>query len=185
MTDADRRLPRGGIVFVTGGARSGKSSFALQQAEGVPGKRAFIATAEAVDDEMADRIRRHKEDRSEEWKTFEEPRGIAAVLRKAAESHDVIIIDCLTIWLSNILCSGADIAAETAGLIAALQEVRRSASVFVVSNEVGMGIVPLHELARRFRDDAGRLNRNIAEIADAVYLTVAGIPLKIKDGGCI
>ncbi|MDA8079633.1 MAG: bifunctional adenosylcobinamide kinase/adenosylcobinamide-phosphate guanylyltransferase [Nitrospiraceae bacterium] len=183
MADADRGETKGRIVFVTGGARSGKSSFALRQAEGMPGRKAFIATAEAVDDEMEDRIRRHREERSGEWKTFEEPRHIAAALRRAAESHDVIIIDCLTIWLSNMLCAGSDIGEKTADLTAALQEARHTASVFIVSNEVGMGIVPAHELARRFRDEAGRLNREIAEIADAVYLTVSGLPVKLKDGG--
>lgn len=173
----------GKIVFVTGGARSGKSSLALKQAETLPGSRAFIATAEATDEEMAERIRRHQEDRNDSWTTIEEPLALAGALRQAASENNIVVIDCLTLWLSNILCAGSDIEEETAALIAALRDIRHAVHVFIVSNEVGMGIVPANDLARRFRDEAGRLNRRIAEIADAVYMTVSGIPVKLKGGG--
>lgn len=173
----------GSIVFVTGGARSGKSGFSLDRAETLSGDRAFIATAEATDEEMADRIKRHKDDRDKSWSTIEEPLELAEALKRAASIHDVIVIDCLTLWLSNILMAHRDISVEVRSLISGLQAVRNKAHVFIVSNEVGMGIVPVHELARRFRDEAGRLNREVAAIADEVYLMVAGIPLTIKNRG--
>lgn len=170
----------GKIVFVTGGARSGKSGFALDRAEALGSSRAFIATAEATDEEMAERIRRHKDGRDASWTTIEEPLDLAGALSKAGSRHDVIVIDCLTLWLSNVLMADKDIGHETAALILELKVIRKKAYVFIVTNEVGMGIVPVHELARRFRDEAGRLAREVAAIADEVYLMVAGIPVKIK-----
>ena len=167
------------IVFITGGVRSGKSRFALEEALRVPGRKAFIATAEASDDEMRERIKRHKQDRGEGWETCEEPLMIADVLGKMEEQYGVIVIDCLTLWLANVMMSGLDGEKETVRLVAALKALKKS-RVFLVSNEVGMGIVPENELARRFRDIAGRLNQRIAAIADEVYVTFSGIPVKIK-----
>jgi len=167
------------IVFITGGARSGKSRFALEEALRVPGRKAFIATAEESDDEMRERIKRHKQDRGEGWETYEEPLMIADVLGKMEGQYGVIVIDCLTLWLANLIMSGLDEEKETGRLVAVLRAVKKS-TLFVVSNEVGMGIVPENELARKFRDAAGRLHQRIAGVADEVYVTFSGIPMKIK-----
>jgi adenosylcobinamide kinase/adenosylcobinamide-phosphate guanylyltransferase len=164
------------LTFVIGGSRSGKSSFALEHASAVQGSKAFIATAQAFDDEMKERIGRHKLERPADWKTFEEPISIADLINNNA--HDVVLIDCLTLWLSNLIMNDADIEAEIESLISAASGCK--SSLFIVSNEVGMGIVPENAVARKFRDYAGLLNRRVAEIADEVYLVTAGIPLKIK-----
>ena len=170
------------IVFITGGTRSGKSWFALEGASKIPGRHAFIATAMPVDDEMKLRIEKHREDRRDGWDTYEEPVQITRVIREIEGKYGAIIVDCLTLWLSNILLDGVDVEAEIEDLVSNLRKFSES-SVFIVSNEVGMGIVPENELARKFRDMAGRLNQRVAEIADEVFITVAGIPVKIKDIG--
>jgi adenosylcobinamide kinase/adenosylcobinamide-phosphate guanylyltransferase len=167
------------IVFVTGGARSGKSIFALSEALKIPGEKAFLATAEATDKEMEERIKRHKRDRRGGWKTFEEPIHIARLMKDIDARYPATIVDCLTLWLANVMMSGLDVEKETDRLVAALKALKKS-RVFIVSNEVGMGIVPENELARRFRDMAGRLNQRVAAIADEVYVTLSGIPVKIK-----
>ncbi len=174
-----RKAVAGKIVLVTGGARSGKSGFALAEALKFGGKRAFIATAEATDKEMEDRIRRHKHDRGSGWKTFEEPISIARLIKEIDGRYAVVVIDCLTLWLANVVMSDLDPEKETARLLSSLRTLKRS-RVFIVSNEVGMGIVPDNELARRFRDEAGRLNQKVARIADEVYVTFSGIPMKMK-----
>lgn len=166
----------GKITFITGGARSGKSSFALREASLVKGKKAYLATAQALDAEMKERIERHRKERGPDWDTFEEPTDVAQAL--LGREYDVVIIDCLTIWLSNLMLSGNDMEKETEALIKALREV--DAHVFVVSNEVGMGIVPDNELARRFRDLAGSLNQKVADVADEAYMVVSGLPVRIK-----
>jgi adenosylcobinamide kinase/adenosylcobinamide-phosphate guanylyltransferase len=168
----------GKIIFITGGARSGKSSFALERAATHEGKKAYVATAQALDDEMKERIERHKKERGSEWDTFEEPTGVAQTLLPLGRVYDVIVIDCLTIWLSNVMLSEGEVGGEVEGLINALREVK--ANVFVVSNEVGMGIVPDNETARRFRDVAGLLNQKVADAADEAYLVVSGMPVRIK-----
>jgi adenosylcobinamide kinase/adenosylcobinamide-phosphate guanylyltransferase len=181
------------ITFIIGGARSGKSSFALNLAnnytfakEGVRGgdivshtpKRAYIATAQALDDEMKERIEKHKKERPEEWMTFEEPLNIPALIKDLQDKYDVILLDCLTLWLSNLLFSNRAVEEDIKYFCSSL--VTCHSSLFIVSNEVGMGIVPDNELSRRFRDLAGYLNQNVAEIADEAYLVTAGIPIKIK-----
>jgi adenosylcobinamide kinase/adenosylcobinamide-phosphate guanylyltransferase len=168
----------GKIIFITGGARSGKSSFALESAAKHEGKRAYVATAQALDSEMKERIERHRKERGSEWDTFEEPMDLAKALPPLGSVYDVIIIDCLTIWLSNLMLSEVEVGREVEGLITALREV--NTNVFVVSNEVGMGIVPDNETARRFRDMAGSLNQKVADAADEAYLVVSGIPVRIK-----
>ena len=183
-TTSEKRTKRdtaaaGRIVLVTGGARSGKSNFALSEALKFTGEKAFVATAEATDEEMEERIKRHKRDRGGGWKTFEEPISIAPLVKEIDGRYPVIIVDCFTLWLANVMMSGLDAERETGRLIAALRALKKS-RVFVVSNEVGMGIVPENELARRFRDMAGRLNQKVAGIADEVYVTFSGIPVKIK-----
>ncbi|MBI5847571.1 MAG: bifunctional adenosylcobinamide kinase/adenosylcobinamide-phosphate guanylyltransferase [Nitrospirae bacterium] len=167
------------ITFVLGGARSGKSSFALNRASELPGQKVYIATAQAFDAEMSDRIAKHKEERGSDWNTVEEPLNLAEVLRTASSTHDVVLVDCLTLWLSNLMLADKDQEKEMQFFISSLIT-HHASRVFVVSNEVGMGIVPDNELARRFRDMAGRLNQQIAAVADEVYLVAAGISIRIK-----
>ncbi|MBI5633468.1 MAG: bifunctional adenosylcobinamide kinase/adenosylcobinamide-phosphate guanylyltransferase [Nitrospirae bacterium] len=167
------------ITFVIGGARSGKSSFALNRASELPGKKVYIATAQAFDEEMKERITKHKEERNSDWDTIEESMNLAEVLRTASSTHDVVLIDCLTLWLSNLLLADKDLEKEMQFFISSLIT-HHASRVFVVSNEVGMGIVPDNELARRFRDISGRLNQQMASVADEVYLVAAGIPVRIK-----
>ncbi len=177
------------LAFVIGGARSGKSSFALKEAARVKDRKVYIATAEAIDEEMKERIRKHKDERGSEWDTHEEPIKLSEVIAGLADRYKVILIDCLTIWLSNILLrtqveeTEQELPEESIGkLIDGLSNLItiNGLNIIIVSNEVGMGIVPDNALARRFRDLAGMLNQKIAEIADEVFLVTAGIPLKIK-----
>jgi len=175
------------ITFVIGGARSGKSSFALREASKMQGQKAYMATAEALDREMKERIAKHKEERGTDWETCEEPVKIAETLKGIRDKYTVIVIDCLTLWLSNLVCNNVDCKKGIDDFIGVLRNVRAihesplpDSKLFIVSNEVGMGIVPDNELARRFRDFAGYLNQQVAGIADEVYLVTAGVPLKIK-----
>lgn len=128
---------------------------------------------------MRQRVENHKRQRVDEWVTYEEPIKITDVIKKIEKKYNIIIIDCLTLWLSNLMHAGLNIETEIERLISSLVT-HPSSLVYVVSNEVGMGIVPENEMARRFRDMAGFLNQKIAEVADEVYLIVSGIPLKVK-----
>lgn len=166
-------------IFITGGARSGKSSFALKEASGISGEKAYIATAEALDEEMRERIEQHKNQRGKDWDTYEEPLRISDVIKKIESRYDVIVVDCLTMWISNIMNAGLSIEIEIENFISSLAT--HNSSVYIVSNEVGMGIVPENEIARRFRDVAGTLNQKVAKVADEVYFVIAGIPLRIKE----
>jgi adenosylcobinamide kinase/adenosylcobinamide-phosphate guanylyltransferase len=167
------------IYFITGGARSGKSSFAEKLASGLPGKQAYIATAQALDPEMAARIERHRTERGDRWDTFEEPLAVDELLRKLSSRYDVVLVDCLTLWLSNIMAHrNDDLARHQDALVSAITDF--AGSCVLVSNEVGLGIVPDNPLARQFRDLAGMLNQRVAQVADEVYFTAAGIPMKIK-----
>jgi len=168
------------IIFVTGGARSGKSRFALENALLVPGKKAFVATAEATDAEMRQRIEKHRLVRGNICDTFEEPFGISDLLKELDGSYRVVIIDCLTLWMANLIWRNANIDDEIVKFINTLRDVRGDTLISIVSNEVGMGIVPENETARKYRDLAGFLNQKVASVADEVYLTVSGIPVKIK-----
>lgn len=165
-------------LFVLGGARSGKSRLAQHRAEALAGRHIFVATAEAYDDEMRDRIARHRADRDARWSTVEAPRDLAAILAAHDADDVVILVDCLTLWVSNLLLAGADIGAATDALCNAMASVR--GRLILVANEVGYGIVPDNALARRFRDDAGRVNQAVAAIADEVVLVAAGLPLRLK-----
>jgi len=172
------------IIFIIGGARSGKSSFALNEASKIKGQKAYIATAEALDSEMKERIEEHKKNRGDTWDTYEEPIKISTVLSDIKDRYSVIVVDCLTLWLSNVMHNNLNTEKEIENLIKILSDlsiVNRQSSIFIVSNEVGMGIVPGNKIARKFRDLAGFLNQKVAEIADEVYLVTAGIPLKIKN----
>ncbi len=169
------------IYFITGGARSGKSAFAEQLANGLAGKRAYIATAQALDPEMAARIEKHRMVRDAAWNTYEEPLAVDELLRKLSQGYQVVLLDCLTLWLSNIMAHADGDGAVTErsmALVAAVKEF--DGSCIVVSNEVGLGIVPDNPLARKFRDFAGTLNQKMAQAADDVYFIAAGIPMKIK-----
>jgi len=184
------------IIFITGGARSGKSSFALAQALPVAGRKAYIATAEALDEEMAERIEEHKKQRGKEWDSYEEPLKIAGVMKKLSGNYAALILDCLTLWLSNLFMKTQrkgyglqTIEMEIQELLDSLRQFKSSGSgdpgsgfctLYIVSNEVGMGIVPDNETARKFRDMAGLLHQKIAEVSDEVFMMVAGIPMKLK-----
>jgi adenosylcobinamide kinase / adenosylcobinamide-phosphate guanylyltransferase len=174
-------LPR--LTLVLGGARSGKSAFAERTIRAAARGGLYLATAEPLDGEMEERIRRHRAARAAvadfAWTTREEPRALAAALREAARPDRPILVECLTLWLSNLLLAGADVEAETAGLLATLP--RLAGPVVLVANEVGLGIVPEHALGRAFRDHAGRLNQGVAAAADRVAFVAAGLPLLLKD----
>lgn len=166
------------VTLVLGGARSGKSAHAEALVEAQPGACLYLATAEAGDAEMAERIARHRARRGGRWSTLEEPLALAAALQAAARPGTAVLVDCLTLWLSNLLFAGRDPAAETAVLLEALPGL--GGPVIFVSNEVGLGIVPDNALARRFRDEAGRLNQAVAAAAQSVVFLAAGLPLALK-----
>jgi adenosylcobinamide kinase/adenosylcobinamide-phosphate guanylyltransferase len=161
-----------------GGARSGKSAYAEILVEGM-GPGLYLATAEAGDAEMAERIRRHRERRGACWTTVEEPLDLAGALGRYTAPGRPVLVDCLTLWLSNVMTAGLDVRAETEALAQSLY--RLAGPVVLVSNEVGLGIVPETELGRTFRDHAGWLNQTIARIADRVVFVAAGLPLILKD----
>ncbi|KJU82449.1 Cobinamide kinase/cobinamide phosphate guanyltransferase [Candidatus Magnetobacterium bavaricum] len=169
-------------IFVTGGSRSGKSTFARERAELLAGKKVFVATAVAIDNEMDNRIAAHKRERGQQWDTIEEPYDLVGVLGRVAGVYDVIVVDCLTIWLTNIMLAWEDhlVEAGIIGLAEGLRQVRGSVGILVVSNEVGMGIVPEGALSRRFRDYAGLLNQMVAAVCEEAYLIVSGLPLRLK-----
>jgi adenosylcobinamide kinase/adenosylcobinamide-phosphate guanylyltransferase len=165
------------VILVGGGARSGKSRYALEKARSIEGTRAFIATAEPWDEEMADRIRRHQGERGAEFVTIEAPLELARAIAEAR--FDVVIVDCLTLWLSNLMLANQNVDAETSALIDAAREA--PGTVIFVTNEVGSGIVPTdNALSREFRDHAGILNQRIAAIAGEVYFMVFGQALRVK-----
>jgi adenosylcobinamide kinase / adenosylcobinamide-phosphate guanylyltransferase len=166
------------LLLVTGGARSGKSRYALERAALFGSPRIFVATAQAGDAEMAARIARHRAERRRRWRTVQAPRKLGPILRRA--SAGVVVIDCLTLWLANVMGDDAahDVADDVDTLVRALA--RRRCAVVAVTNEVGMGIVPEHPLARAFRDAAGFMNQRVAAIADEVVIVIAGRPLRIK-----
>jgi adenosylcobinamide kinase / adenosylcobinamide-phosphate guanylyltransferase len=170
--------PLPALTLVLGGARSGKSRYAERLIAASPPPWTYVATATAADAEMAQRIAMHQARRGDGWQTVEAPHDLAAALRHV-ERDAPILVDCLTLWLSNRMLAGADVEAETTPIETSLGS--RRAPVIVVSNEVGLGIVPDNELARRFRDLQGRLNQRMAARAGRVVLMVAGLPLVVKD----
>ncbi len=169
----------GQVILYTGGARSGKSRLAETRAEALGAHCVYVATAAAGDEEMSDRIAAHKARRGVQWSLIEEPRDLhGALVRSVGQGPR--LVDCLTLWLSNLLLDDADIEGETQALVDALAV--QSDPVIFVTNEVGDGIVPENALSRRFRDAAGRLNQTIAARADEVILVTAGLPLTLKSG---
>ena len=170
------------VVLVLGGARSGKSSFASRLAATRFARPLYLATAEALDAEMAARVKLHKEARGSRWACVEEPLDIARIIANPPKPCDGILLDCLTLWLTNVLLKEGDkaVASRKRQLLAALKAARRP--VIIVSNEVGMGIVPDSELGRQFRDLAGWLNQDVAAVADTVVFVAAGLPVALKGG---
>ncbi len=164
------------IILILGGARSGKSAYAERSITALPAPWIYCATAQGFDGEMRERIAHHRARRGEGWRTVEEPFEIAPLLEAAM---DPILVDCLTLWLTNIMLAGKDAEAETARLLTAARASR--APIVFVSNEVGLGIVPDNALGREFRDRAGRLNQAVAAIANRVVFMVAGLPMVLKD----
>ncbi len=172
------RLPP--VTLVLGGARSGKSRYAERFVTDAASRGTYCATAEAGDAEMAERIAAHRARRGRFWHTVETPLALAQAIAKEAMRERPLLIDCLTLWLSNLLLAGKQPDAEAAALCNALREA--AGPVVLVSNEVGMGLVPETALGRRFRDAAGRLNQDVAALADHVVFVVAGLPLVLKEG---
>ena len=169
------------IVFITGGARSGKSRFAEELSRQFAGAKAYLATAQGLDEEMSDRIRRHRENRPADWQTLEEPLKVADCILKEGNRFDLILLDCLTLWISNLLMAGWN-EVKILGEGNRLLEVSRRAkcSLILVGNEVGMGIVPENSQARLFRDLSGFIQQKAAREADEVYFMVSGIAQRIK-----
>ncbi len=167
------------LTFVIGGARSGKTAFAEGLAAMAAAQRSYIATAEPLDEEMAMRIALHRKERGESWETVEAPRDLAGALARVGAGRSVLI-DCLTLWLSNLIHDEADWAAALEGLLDDVS--RRAAPVVMVSNELGLGLVPETALGRSFRDAQGRVNQSVAARAGKVVFVAAGLPLVLKEG---
>jgi adenosylcobinamide kinase/adenosylcobinamide-phosphate guanylyltransferase len=165
------------VILITGGARSGKSVRAEARARAFAGKPVYVATAEALDAEMRERIARHRARRGGEWIEHETPLELVPAL-KATDGGGARLVDCLTLWLSNLMQAERDWSKETAKLVEALRA--QKSPVVLVTNEVGLGIVPDNALARRFRDAAGIMNQMIAQAADEVEFIVAGLPVRVK-----
>jgi adenosylcobinamide kinase/adenosylcobinamide-phosphate guanylyltransferase len=170
-----------GRMLILGGVRSGKSRYAEELARSQARPVTLIATAEARDEEMAARIEAHRRHRDPRWRIIEEPLALAAALRRTVSPESLVIVDCLTVWLSNLVC-GKDADAsprETKALLDALSSL--DGDCILISNEVGFGIIPANALARRFGDEAGVLHQRVAARCDRVILMVAGLPLAVKD----
>jgi len=166
----------GSIILVTGGARSGKSAIAEGRTLSLGSRAVYVATAQAFDAEMEERIARHRTRRGDQWRTHAEPLDLCGALARTDGSPR--LVDCLTLWLSNLILSERDWQAEAARLVETLGA--QASPVVLVTNEVGAGIVPENRLARLFRDAAGLLNQQVAQAADEVILAVCGLPVKVK-----
>ena len=172
------------LIFITGGARSGKSAFALNLANSMGKRKCYLATAQALDSEMEERIARHKAERGNDWDCIEESLKVAEKIEELKVRYDVILFDCLTLWVSNLMheynveALRAVPLPEINSLISACNT--SGSTVIVVSNEVGLGIVPDNQLARQFRDLAGTANQLFAKAAEEAYFVVSGIPMRLK-----
>ena len=165
-------------LLVLGGARSGKSRYAERRVQAAGGACIYIATAQAFDDEMAERIAHHREDRGLHWRTVEAPIDLPEAIRAESKSGAAVLVDCLTLWATNLLLGERDIDDATEQLVAALRA--HVGPIALVSNEIGLGIVPDNALSRRFRDVAGRMNQAVAAAIDEVQFIAAGLPLALK-----
>ena len=175
----DPMLVQARSVLVLGGARAGKSAYAQSLAEGAARERFYLATAEPGDAEMTARIARHQAERGHGWTTVEEPLGLVETLHVVARpGRRAVVVDCLTLWLSNLMLAGRDVEAEVARLAAAIGAL--DGPVVFVSNEIGLGLVPETKLGREFRDWQGRANREVARACDAVVFVAAGLPTLLK-----
>ena len=170
------------VTLITGGVKSGKSSHALRMAEPLGRRRAFIATATALDGEMEKKIAAHKLERGDRWRTYEVPRAISPALDGAAADSDVVVLDCLTLWISNLLTIEGlpedRIVQEIGDLGRALE--KAACPVIVVTNKVGLGVMPAERLSRQYQNLLGLANKRVAELAGSVYLMISGIAVKIK-----
>jgi adenosylcobinamide kinase/adenosylcobinamide-phosphate guanylyltransferase len=181
-------MSRGKLIFITGGARSGKSNFAEKMALSSGKKVTYLATGQPLDQEMADRIKKHQTKRPTGWETYEEPIEVCELVSRLGKEKEVILIDCLTLLVSNLLLREKHKVGDLKREEEILLEIEKLTEIFyqvpaqiiLVSNEVGMGIVPDHPLGRVYRDILGRANSIIAEKADEVFMMISGIPLKIK-----
>ena len=189
------RPPGAATALILGGARSGKSARALELADGFAAGdgpagasgRVFVATAEPFDDELAERVARHRVERGDAWRTVEAPLELPEAIRAARARASVVVVDCLTVWLGNLMHRERDVGAATAALLESLDarpgespEGPAAAPLVLVSNEVGLGLVPETPLGRRFRDEQGRLNREVAARSTRVEFVAAGLPLRLK-----
>jgi adenosylcobinamide kinase / adenosylcobinamide-phosphate guanylyltransferase len=166
------------LVFVTGGARSGKSAFALTRAQECGGDQvSFVATAQVLDDEMRDRIARHRQERNSKWQTLEEPLELARGVSGAA--HETVIVDCLSLWVSNLMMHGLEESVILERAEDVLSDVGKK-TLIVVTNEVGFGIVPDNALARAYRDALGRVNQRFAAASSEAHLMVSGLSWRLK-----
>ena len=165
-------------LLVLGGARSGKSRYAQVRAEALGGRCVFVATAQALDDEMTDRIACHQAGRDSRWVTVEAPLDLVAAIRQHAQPNTALLVDCLTLWASNLLFANSDIDVEIDRLCRAIADA--PGIIVAVSNEVGLGIVPNNPLARRFRDVAGTINQSVAAASDEVVMMFSGLPMSLK-----
>lgn len=182
------------IVLVTGGARSGKSSFAESLCIKQNNRTAYIATSVAFDDEMKSRVKKHQQSRPKEWKTYEIYKDIYSIIEELGENHDTVIMDCVTLMVNNLMfTSGIDIDVATSGELDELEsyiknqikkllEAVKNTNLYfvIVTNEIGMGVVPENKLARIYGDFVGRANQQISKMSDEVYFVVSGIPMKVK-----
>lgn len=179
MTSDTSKLTGNRACLVIGGARSGKSRHTEALARAETGDLNYIATGQALDAEMEKRIAHHRSSRGAEWRTHEVPLSLVACLKaRAEEPRPVVVVDCLTLWLTNLILAGRDVTAEADALAAFV--CRCSYPLYLVANEVGLGIVPENALARRFRDEAGLLNQKIAAAAGTVIFMAAGLPMVMK-----
>jgi adenosylcobinamide kinase/adenosylcobinamide-phosphate guanylyltransferase len=165
-------------LLVLGGARSGKSRYAELRAAALDLKPVYVATAQALDDEMLARITRHRAERGPGWDTLEAPLELARTIASWSAPKTVLLIDCLTLWTSNLILAGRDCDEACAALVQAIEAAH--GPIILVANEVGLGIVPDNALARRFRDEAGRINQRVAAAVDEVQFVAAGLPLCLK-----
>lgn len=170
----------GGLTLVLGGARSGKSRFAEKLAAETGRQKMYLATSQALDDEMVKRIEKHRQDRGDEWALLEEPLELAAALIDNSQADKVILVDCLTLWLSNLMMANRDVEKLSDELTDTLRGLSDTSQVILVSNEVGQGIVPIEKMSRDFRDHAGRLHQELAQVCGHVWFVTAGLPQKLK-----
>ncbi|MEL6967340.1 MAG: bifunctional adenosylcobinamide kinase/adenosylcobinamide-phosphate guanylyltransferase [Pseudomonadota bacterium] len=167
-------------VLVLGGARSGKSQYSERLVAETGRRKVYLATSEIWDDEMADRVAKHRIQRGDDWDLIEEPLDLTGVLEKHCDAKSSILVDCLTLWLTNLMMAEKDVNEASADVVSSLLRLPKEAHVCFVSNEVGQGIVPADKMSRDFRDHAGRLHQSLAAVCDEVWFVTAGLPQKLK-----